>query len=385
MRSLKRGHPWVYADALRELPAAPPGASAVLLDNKRGRPVARGFFERESPLAFRACNVDDERPLNEAWARARLNAALTLRRRLFENPPASVGPTTGYRLFNGEGDGLPGLVVDVYDRTAVLKLDGPGAAGFWNAEGIAAWLQEQLALIAVCERPRDRGAEARMLIGSLPDQPIEFHENGARFTVDIVHGQKTGFFLDQRDNRLRVRQLSSGLRLLNLFGYTGGFSIAAGCGGARHVTTVDLAQPAIQAANMHWSLNGFAAEAHAGVTADAFEFLATAHRNREAWDFVISDPPSFAPSKASLEKAIPAYQKLACESAGVTARGGFLALSSCSSHIDQAEFLRISEEGISQARRRATLLGIHGQPADHPTPLALPEFRYLKFVLFQLH
>lgn len=385
VRSLKRGDPWVYADALREVPQAPPGTRAVLLDNKRGRPVARGFYECDSPLAFRACNVDDEQPLNESWARSRLYQSLELRKRLFENPSAAVGSTTGYRLFNGEGDGLPGLVADVYDSAAVVKLDGPGAAGFWNAAGIADWLSEELRLETICERPRERGADARMLKGTAPEKPIEFLENGTRFTVDILHGQKTGFFLDQRDNRLRVRQIANGLRVLNLFGYTGGFSIAAGCGGARHVTTVDLAEPAVLAANSHWLLNGLTDSAHAGVTADAFEFLAAARQNRETWDLVISDPPSFAPSKAALSKAVPAYQKLASESAAVTARGGLLALSSCSSHIDQTEFLRISEEGISQARRRGTVLGIHGQPADHPTPLALPEFRYLKFVLFQVH
>lgn len=383
-RVVKRGNPWVFADALRECPPAPPGTQAVLLDNKKGRPIARGFYDSQSPMAFRACEVDDDRPLNDIWARRRFESAWRLRQRLWLQRSAQQRPTTGFRLFNGEGDGVPGLVVDVYADVAVLKLDGPGPCGFWNSMGIADWIAQEVGVTTVIERQRERGTEASALVGTLPTEPIEFLENGMRFTVDVLKGQKTGFFLDQRDNRWCVRELATGCRLLNLFGYTGGFSIAAGTGEAKSVTTVDLAQPAIDAATTHWRLNGFSAESHEGVCADVFDFLTTAKAQRRAWDFVICDPPSFAPSKQSVVKASAAYQKLATESALVTARGGLLALASCSSHIDSAEFLRISEEGISQARRRATVLGIHGQPVDHPTPLALPEFRYLKFCLFQL-
>lgn len=384
-RVIKRGNPWVFADALRETPRTEAGRRACINDNKKGKPLAFGFYDPDSPLAFRACNVDDQRPLDDAWAERRFDLALKLRRRLLEARAAMNRPTTGYRLFNGEGDGVPGLVVDVYGDVAVLKLDGDGPSGFWDAFGIAEWLREKVGVATVIQRQRERGSEAAVLIGTEPQQPIEFLENGMTFTVDVLHGQKTGFFLDQRDNRWLVREMAAGTRLLNLFGYTGGFSIAGGWGGAAHVTTVDLAQPAIDAANAHWTLNGFAPEKHTGVCAEAYQFLEQAAQEHRQWDFVISDPPSFAPSKQSVAKATNAYQKLATEAASVTARGGLLALASCSSHIDSTLFMEISENGISGARRRATLLGIHGQPIDHPTPLALPEFRYLKFLLFRLH
>lgn len=384
VRVLKRGNPWVYREALRSCPDAPPGTPAVLLDNKRGRSVARGFYDPTSALAFRACEVDDpDRPLDDAWSAERFQRAWQLRKRLFVADAADNTRTTAFRLVNGEGDGLPGLVVDLYETTAVLKLDGAGPSGFWNAHGVSQWLATEAGVHSVIERPRERGEDARTLLGSRPAGPVSFLENGVRFTADVLHGQKTGFFLDQRDNRQLIRRFAAGQTVLNLFGYTGGFSVYAGCGGARHVTTVDIAEPAIAAARDHWGLNELTPERHEAVVADAFEFLAEARRDRRQWDLVISDPPSFAPSKASLDNALTSYQKLAADCAAVTASHGILALASCSSHVDLPTFLRVIEEGVSAARRRGTVLAIHSQPPDHPTPLTLSEFRYLKFVLLR--
>jgi 23S rRNA (cytosine1962-C5)-methyltransferase len=398
VRVLKRGNPWVYREALRSCPDALPGTPAVLLDNKRGRPVACGFYDPTSPLAFRACDVDEpEQPLDDAWAAERLQIAWQLRRRLFDEPNATDIPerelsttetnlrgTTGYRLFNGEGDGLPGLVVDRYASTAVLKLDGAGASAFWNEMGIAEWLETQVGVSSVIERPRDRPRTARRLIGRLPSGPVSFQENGLRFTADVLHGQKTGFFLDQRDNRQFIRRFTAGQTVLNLFGYTGGFSIYSGRGGARHVTTVDAAGPAIEAARDHWQINSLPADCHDAVVADVFEYLTDARRRQRKWGLVISDPPSFAQSEAALEMGLHTYQKLAADCASVTSTNGILALASCSSHVDLPLFLGAVEEGVSAARRRVTVLAIHSQPPDHPTPLALPEFRYLKFVVMRL-
>ena len=385
MRVLKRGNPWVFREALRSCPNAPPGTPAVLLDNKRGRPVARGFYDPTSPLAFRACEVDDpDRSLDDECAAERLLIAWQLRKQLFVDDAAGHARTTAFRLLNGEGDGLPGLVVDLYETTAVLKLDGAGPSGFWNVEGVGQWLATEVGVRSVVERPREREADALALVGAPPLHPVSFLENGVKFTADVLHGQKTGFFLDQRDNRQLIRQFAARHTVLNLFGYTGGFSVYAGCGGARHVTTVDLAEPAIEAANDHWRLNDLPPDCHDAIVADAFEFLADARRRGQRWDLVISDPPSFAPSKASLDKALPTYQKLAADCAAVSSPHGILALSSCSSHVDLPTFLSIIEEGISAARRRATVLASHSQPLDHPTPLALPEFRYLKFVVMRI-
>ena len=376
VRSIKRGHPWVFAEALRRLPKALPGAPAILLDNKKGREIAQGFYDPSSPLAFRACTLTAGKRPDEDWALRRFERALHLRRMLFDEN------TTGFRLFNGEGDGLPGLICDVYNHTAVIQLDGAGPSGFWQPEGVAAWVADALAVGCVYFRRRDKRGQA--LIGQTPTQPIPFQENGVRFTADVVRGQKTGFFLDQRDNRHRIKAIVAGRRVLNVFGYTGGFSIYAGLGGARQVTTVDLAGPALSTAQTHWRLNHLPAATHDIVEADAFHFLKTAAKKKRTWEVVIVDPPSFAASKAAVPKARQAYQTLIAAGAQVTEAEGLLAAASCSSHITPEAFMKICEAGISLAKRRATVLGIHGQPADHPTPLAFPEFRYLKFVLMRV-
>lgn len=377
-RMIKRGHPWVYADALRDLPRAAAGSTAVLLDNRKGQPIAVGFYDGGCPLAFRVCDTDGKTKLDQRWATGRLRDALSLRRSIFDDT------TTGYRLMNGEGDSAPGLVIDVYGDTALLKMDGAGPCGFWKAEGIADWLSREANISVVYERRKERGREGRPLVGPEPSSPVVFLENGLRFTADVVRGQKTGFFLDQRDNRQSIRHLAQGRSVLNLFAYTGGFSIAAGAGGAKHVTTVDLAQPAVDAARHHWQLNELEDSQHDAVAVDAFEFLEDANTRRRRWDIVVVDPPSFAPNQESVAKAKAAYQSLIAGGARCTAPGGLLAAASCSSHIDSSMFLEICEEGISEARRRGTVLAIQGQPADHPTPLALPEFRYLKFVLMRI-
>ncbi|MBI1880938.1 MAG: class I SAM-dependent rRNA methyltransferase [Chloroflexi bacterium] len=378
-RSIKRGHPWVFAESLRQLPPASPGAQAILLDNKKGREIARGFYDPHSPLAFRVCATQPGETLDERWTEKRLARALALRRALFDER------TTGFRLFNGEGDGLPGLICDVYGDTAVLQLDGAGPSGFWDVSAIAGWAAQALSLRGVYERGRADGkGTGRLLVGEIPTAPVAFLENGVRFTVDVVHGQKTGFFLDQRDNRQMIKELAAGRRVLNVFGYTGGFSVCAGLGGARHVTTVDMAAPALEAARQHWQLNQLPPAAHEVAVADAFQFLAEAAQQSKSWELVIVDPPSFASSKAAVPKAMTAYQKLIAAAATVTAPEGLLATASCSSHVGLEAFLSACEEGISLARRRAMVLHIGGQPADHPTPLALPEFRYLKFVLLRV-
>ncbi len=377
-RTIKRGHPWVYADALRDLPRAAAGSPAVLLDNRKGQPIAVGFYDPDSPLAFRVCDTDGQTRLDQRWAERRLREAVALRKSLFDQT------TTGYRLLNGEGDSTPGLVVDVYGDTAVLKLDGPGPAGFWDSSGIAEWVSHATAVKCVYERRKERGREGRVLAGNEPTEPVSFLEYGLCFTADVVRGQKTGFFLDQRDNRRLIRNLARGRAVLNVFSYTGGFSVAAGAGGATHVTTIDLAQPAIVAARDHWRRNELPESQHEAVAADAFEFLAHAGSHRKRWDIVIVDPPSFAPNQESVAKASAAYQTLITGGARVTAHGGLLAAASCSSHIDLPHFLNLCEEGISEARRRGTVLAIQGQPPDHPSPLALSEFRYLKFVLLRV-
>ncbi len=377
-RSIKRGNPWIYLDAVRPHSPLRDGAICTILDNKLGRPLATGYYTADSPLAIRVCSTDPDLLPDWTWLERMLKEAHALRGRLFGDE------TTGYRLINGEGDGLPGLVIDRYGAAAVIKLDGPGAEAFYPGREIAEWLVRAMGIETVVLRSRDRDVSPVVLVGEQPKSPVPFLEHRTQFLADIMVGQKTGFFLDQRENRRLIGKLSQGARVLNLFGYTGGFSIAAGRGGATSAVTVDIAPQAVAMAQQHWELNGLAPEAHEGVARDVFEFLDQSLSAKQRWDIVVADPPSFAPSASKVPQATAAYKKLFCAAAQVTRRGGLLAASSCSSHIGEPAFIEICEEAVSMAKRKGTVVAVQGQPADHPFPLALPEFRYLKFVLMRV-
>jgi 23S rRNA (cytosine1962-C5)-methyltransferase len=376
VRDIKRGHVWIYSDAIDRV-KAPSGTVAILVD-KRGERIASGIYSAEHAIPLRIFRTTPPLTIDDAWLAERLTQAYQMRSTFFD------AQTTGYRLAAGEGDLVPGLVIDVYHRTAVMKLDGGAPEQFYQPAGIAQWLIDHLPIETVVLRSRERGRAGEAIVGRKPNSPVQFLENGMRFTADVIHGQKTGFFLDQRDNRAIVRKLSRGRRVLNLFSFNGGFSVAAGLGGARHVTSVDIAAPAIEAANSHWMDNGLAAELHRGIAADVFEFLEAAQQPKQTWDFVICDPPSFAPSESTKASALTAYARLAQLAAKATSSGGLLALASCSSHIDHDDFLHCNEEALGKVRRKATLLADCGLPVDHPTPLAMPELRYLKFLLCRL-
>lgn len=376
LRDIKRGHCWLFSDAI-ETPPAAPGSVALVLD-KLGEKVASGIYAPGHPIPLRVCRAQPPWRLDDQWLIGQLERALALRRSSFDEN------TTGYRLVNGEGDGLPGLVVDRYADVAVIKLDGGAPQEFYLPLGIARWLAQRLALQCVVARPRERTAVAQVLVGEKPQKPIEFIEHGMRLSADVLVGQKTGFFLDQRDNRLLIQSLSRGRTVLNLFSFSGGFSVAAGLGGAQRVVSVDLAEPAIAEAHKHWAANSLPEEHHTGVVSDAFRYLEQAAANRDRWDLVICDPPSFAPSEASKVPALDAYRRLAQLAAKVTAPHGVLALASCSSHVSSHEFETLALDALGRARRRAKLLVQRGLPIDHPTPLAMPELRYLKFLLLQL-
>jgi len=379
IRTIKRGHCWVYKDALRELPHAETGVSAILHDNRGGREIGRGYYDPVGDIALRICTTRRGQQLDDSWAEGRIQRAVDLRLGIFDSQ------TTAYRLFNGEGDGLPGMVCDRYAETAVLSFDGQAPYRFWNVYGIARWLVENLGFCSVYERTRTgKSPKGRLVIGQDSESEVNFLEYGVQFTADLIHGQKTGFYLDQRENRRRMRIFSAGKRVLNLFGYTGGFSVCAGVAGADHVTTVDSAQPALLAAEKHWVLNGLDPGKHAVVCSDVFQYLETAVGEHQFWDMVILDPPSFASSSEAVLGAISAYKTLISRGALLTRRGGVLAAASCSSRIDIDQFIEVCQEGLSKARLQAQVMGVYSQPADHPVPLGMPEFRYLKFVILRI-
>lgn len=378
-RRIKQGFPWIYNDWLQDLPQAQAGSRALVRD-KSGELLAFGMYDSKSPIAVRICALEKEK-LDQPLILQRLDFLLKLRKSLF-----APNSTTGYRLINGEGDGLPGIVCDIYNDTAVIKLDGAGPTGFWDLNGFSQWLVSNLGIKVVFEKLRAGGqSRGHCIHGELKDPTISFLENGLNFQANIIDGQKSGFFFDQRENRALIGKLAKGCKVLNLFGYTGGFSIYAGAGGAKHVTTVDIAQAAINESQANWALNKLPQDRHNPTCADVFDFLKQLQINKEKFDLIIVDPPSFAASEKNVETAKQSYQDLFALALHSLESNGKIAFSSCSSHIPSEMFLEICQAALSKARRRGTILAIHGQPADHPFPFACRELQYLKFVLMAIN
>jgi 23S rRNA (cytosine1962-C5)-methyltransferase len=271
------------------------------------------------------------------------------------------------------------MICDVYGAVSVLQFDGRGPGEFWDKNWVADWLKRHTGCLAVVEKNRrhtERGLE--VLAGELANPEVTILENGARFKVNLEKGQKTGFFLDQRDNRRYTGEVSRGCSVLNLFSYSGGFSVFAGLGGARHVASLDVSKGAIEMAEANWELNGLPKETHRGLCVDVFEYLREA--GGELWDHIVVDPPSMSHDESGKETAKAKYIELFAAAAKRVQNEGQLSLSSCSSHISFEDFFEIITESLSLARRRGRIMRVSGQAPDHPFPHAGRELRYLKFV-----
>jgi 23S rRNA (cytosine1962-C5)-methyltransferase len=378
---IREGHPWVFRDALGDPPRLPDGAP-VLVRSRDRRPLAVGFWDSRSPIAVRVLSTDLA-VAAEALVARRLEQALATRRDRLD-----PRQTNAFRWAHGEADGLPGLHLDLYADVASVRFDGAGPRAFYLQTARLAELLPRLARPLHLRAAIDR--EHRQPLGGTADGlnlgDHQVLENGLRFGVDLLHGQKGGLFLDQRENRAEVGRRAAGKTVLNLFGYTGGFSVYAASGGARRTDTVDLARPAIEAARANFARNQLDTGAdRAGFHAqDAFEFLTAAARRGDRWDIVISDPPSFAPRASALPAARKAYRRLHRLAAAVTAEGGLFCPASCSSHFPRAEFLASVREGLLAAGRRFQLEGLRGAGFDHPVVPWFPEGDYLKFALCRM-
>jgi 23S rRNA (cytosine1962-C5)-methyltransferase len=383
-RTIRGGHPWVYRDAVGEPPRLRDGA-VVQLTTRNGSALAVGFWDAGSPIAVRVLATDVAAAAPDKLVDDRIAAALARRLAFIDRRQ-----TDAFRWIHGEADGLPGVHVDVYGQAASMRCDGEGARAFYRdlPERLHAAAEKAgLAVRTVVERRARGGADAAdatraaVAWGAAPTGDLEVRENGLRFGVDLLHGQKGGLFLDQRDNRALVRTLASGRRVLNLFAYTGGFSVYAAAGGARATVTVDAAAPAIAAARRNFERNGLPTGDARFVSGDAFAFLEETARDGGRFDLVISDPPSFAPSRRALATGLRAYQRLHRLCAAVTAPGGTLCAASCSSHVDRKTFLATVRDGARDAGRRFELRQVYGAGPDHPVVPQFPEGDYLKFAV----
>lgn len=382
VRHLRQGHPWLFDEAIvHQSREAAAGDLAVINDEERTF-VALGLYDPRSPIRVKVLHHKKPTAVDDAFFAARINAAIAAR------APLQGTGTDGYRVVHGDNDGLPGFVVDRYGDTLVIKL--------YSASWVPRLRQVVPPLVAalspgrvvlrlsrgVARHPEDlAGLKDGVVVAGPPlSGPVTFHERGLVFVADPIAGQKTGFFLDQRDNRARVEALSSGLRVLNVFSYSGGFSLAAARGGAVGVTSVDLSRPALDDVAKHFALNAHdplvAACTHEELAGDAFVILAELEAAGRTFDVVVIDPPSFAKSAAEVDGARAAYGRLCALGLMVTAPGGLLVLASCSSRITPEAFRQTMENAGARAGFDLDVVEETAHAVDHPVGFA--EGRYLK-------
>jgi 23S rRNA (cytosine1962-C5)-methyltransferase len=381
-RALRHGHPWVFDQAITEQShEGAPGDLAVIFDNKR-RFIAIGLYDPTSFIRVRILQHRIPETIDSNWFKTKLIEANQIRK------PLTQQSTDGYRLVHGENDGLPGLVLDRYAETLVLKIYSP----IWIPhlkEFCSALSQTNPCERLILRLSRSLTKQSKFLYGladgttlsgQLPEDLILFRENGLIFECDPIHGQKTGFFLDQRENRARVEKLSKGKSVLNVFAYTGGFSVYAARGGAKQIVSVDISAPALQAAIRNFSHNqhipAVKSAVHETIAEDAFEVLARMESQKRLFDLIIIDPPMFAQNQSQVAAGLSAYRKLTRLGLGVLRSGGILVQASCSSRIDAETFFETIHQSARESNRKLTEIERTGHALDHP--IGFEEGAYLK-------
>lgn len=365
-KALLRGHPWIFSGAIASLPKVSPGTILPIYSSE-GQFLAQGYFNPGNSLVGRILSFE-EGEIKESLKR-KIVEAIALRKQLIPN-------TNAYRLINGEGDGIPGLIVDYYDGYLVFQIHTQGI------ENLRAFFIEQFvelmkpkgiyekSLSPARQEDGLKPAEG-VLYGEVPEK-IEIVENGIKFTVSIPHGQKTGFFLDQREMRAKIGELAGGRKVLNCFAYSGGFSFYALKGGAKEVTSVDSCPKACQLARENPFPN------HTVVQADVFEFLDNSNFD---WDLVVLDPPAFAKKKGNLEHALKGYQKLNEKVLRKLPPRSLLLTCSCSHFVTDELFQLAIFTASRRAERFVRIIGSHLLAPDHPISINHPEGAYLKSLL----
>lgn len=379
--SLRRGHPWVWREAVVRKPSGTGTGDIVALTDSQGTQLGIGIFEANSPIAIRvwlvANGIKTEAEFSALFEK-RLRSAIALRQQWVD---ASV---TGKRLVHGEADGMPGIVIDAYEHVAVIRIDGEGPMG--AVKRYKRLISDILGTAGFRTILQKVGHRFALFSGKETFDQVWFKEYGLGLCADLIQGQKTGAFLDQRENRRYVRSLVEQWArvhqrkpsVLNLFSYTGGFSLAAAVGGAADITSVDVAEGPLALSQQAFERNGLETSLHHIECLDVFVFLAKAKTMHRKWDIIVSDPPSFARSEKAVPQALKAYRNLHRACRDVLAPQGVLCASSCSSHVNAQRFLS-TLEALDDAR----IVHMAGAGADHPVRPSWPEGQYLKFMVLQ--
>jgi len=390
-KSVKRRHPWIFSGAVERVDGAPASGETVLVKSAEGGTLALAAYSAQSQIRARVWSFDPGVSIKKVFFETTIKKAVQMRASL----PAARH-TNAMRLVHGESDGLPGLVVDRYDDVLVAQFLSAGAEHWREA------ILDALAAATGCEAIYERSdAEVRTLEGLVPKagwartagaEPPAVRgkrqagrcpiiEHGLNFRVDVEAGQKTGFFLDQRDNRQRVRALAAGREVLDAFCYTGGFSLAALAGGALHVTAVESSAPALEVARENVTANSIDFARISFEQADVFAYQRLLRDRGRSFGLVVLDPPKFAPSAAQVRNAARAYKDINLMALKLLAPGGLLATFSCSGGVSAELFQSIVAGAASDAGVDAKIIERFGAAADHPVALRFPEGDYLKGLL----
>jgi len=380
--AVRSEHPWVFADSIQEFNRPGQMGELAVIYDRKDKFLAVGLFDPNSPIRVRILHSGKPQTIDAAWWQSHLQQTIAQRTAIFD------AQTTGYRLIHGENDGWPGLVLDRYNSTLVLKL--------YTAAWLP-WLDETVALIK-SQIPAERlilrlsrniqefasawpspRRDGEVVFGTTPNAPVIFSENGIRFEADVLRGQKTGFFLDQRENRREVETHAHGRRVLNAFSFSGGFSVYAARGGATSVTDLDISAHALESAKRNFALNkhipAVAKCRHECVQADAFDWIENCSAK---FDLIVLDPPSLAKRAAEREGAIHAYEKLNSLGIDRLARDGILVAGSCSAHVPAADFFDAVRRAARKSGRKFAELKTMQHPSDHPA--RFKEAQYLKVI-----
>lgn len=379
---IRKRHPWIYNHSITyQSHEGEAGDLAVIFDSKRNF-LALGLWDPDSVIRIRILQFSKPAEIDHNWFARKIQAAYELRKVL------QAQNTDGYRLVFGENDGLPGLVIDCYASVIVIKIYSPAWVRYLGC--IAECLQEMFSYRSLVVRLSRNIAEkveaaygitdGTLLDGAPVEERVLFRENGLIFEADPIHGHKTGFYLDQRENRARVERLAAGKSVLNVFSYNGGFSLYAARGKAKAVTSVDMNPLALESAKRNFDNNldvpSILNCQHETVVADAFEYLQMAAGDKIKFDLVILDPPMFAQNQSQIERAIATYQKLTRLGVAVLNPGGVLVQASCSSRVSATVFFDAIHTAVQRMGRKMHEIERCGHPLDHP--VNFPEGEYLK-------
>ncbi len=378
-RTLKQKHPWVFSDSIVKINAeGNSGDIAIIYDTKKNKFLALGLFDPDSPIRIKVIQFGKPAKIDSRWFQNKIQQAYKKRASLLETD------TNSYRLIFGENDNLPGLIADVYDKVLVIKLYSaiwypylseilPELIKTTQCETIVLRTSRQLQQ----RKEKHKLFDGQVIYSDLKNEVVIFKEHGVRFSANVIHGHKTGYFLDHRANRKRVGELSKNKTVLDVFSYAGGFTVHALVGGALEVTSLDISGQALEMAKQNVALNTHKGKHHI-IKEDAFTALQDLINQKKKFDIVVIDPPSFAKRQSEVEGALHSYKRLTNLGKRLVKKGGILVMASCSSRIKAADFFEIVETNLKyfQIIEKTT------HDTDHP--ISFPEGAYLKCGYYQL-